>query len=122
MIAAVMGWIGTVGSLSAFIMLSQGRWHATSLRYSTLNFFAAGLAGSASVVYGAWPSAASNLLWSAIACHTMIATLRRRRATRPVLRPLPPVPSQATAEDEAATVTDESDYFPDRRLTFLSAA
>jgi len=79
MIAAAMGWIGTAGSLSAYVLLSQGRWHPTSLRYSALNFIAAGLAGSASAVYGAWPSVGSNLLWSGIALHSAVTTLRRRR-------------------------------------------
>lgn len=122
MIAAVMGWIGTVGSLSAFLMLSQGRWQATSLRYSTLNFFAAGLAGTASIVYGAWPSAASNLLWSAIACHTMIATLRSRRAARPVLRPLPPLPSDEAEQEEVVVELEEPDSLTERPLVLRLAA
>jgi len=80
MIAAAMGWIGTAGSLSAYILLTQGRWHPTSLRYSALNFTAAGLAASASAVYGAWPSVGSNLLWSCIALHSAVTTLRSRRS------------------------------------------
>jgi len=80
MIAAAMGWIGTAGSLSAYVLLSKGRWHPTSLRYSALNCIAAGLAGGASMVYGAWPSVGSNLLWSGIALHSAVTTLRTRRA------------------------------------------
>lgn len=80
MIAALMGWIGTIGSISAYIMLSRGQWHATSLRYSALNGVAGVLAASASAVYGAWPSVASNLLWALIATHCAWTTLRERRA------------------------------------------
>ena len=90
MIAAAMGWIGTVGSISAYVLLSRGRWHATSLRYSALNGVAGVLAGSASAAYGAWPSVAANLLWSYIAAHSAITTLRERRSQRlAVVEPLP---------------------------------
>jgi len=82
MITAVMGWIGTIGGISAYFLLTQGRWHATSLRYSALNGVAGVLAASASAVYGAWPSVTSNLVWCAIALHSALATLRARRAER----------------------------------------
>jgi hypothetical protein len=82
MIAALMGWIGTAGSISAYLLLSRGRWQATSLRYSALNGVAGLLAASASAVYGAWPSVASNLLWSLIAAHCGLTTLRQRRTAR----------------------------------------
>lgn len=80
MIAAAMGWIGTIGSISAYLLLSRGRWQASSLRYSALNALAGVLAGSASAVYGAWPSAASNLVWTAIAAQSALVELRARRA------------------------------------------
>jgi hypothetical protein len=81
MIAAAMGWIGTIGGISAYILLTQGRWHATSLRYSALNGIAGVLAATASAVYGAWPSVASNLLWTGIALHSALRTLHERRST-----------------------------------------
>jgi hypothetical protein len=80
MIAAAMGWIGTIGSISAYVLLSRGQWHATSLRYSALNGVAGVLAGGASAVYGAWPSVVSNLLWSGIALHSALVTLHGRRS------------------------------------------
>ena len=99
MIASAMGWIGTIGSISAYVLLSRGQWDAMSLRYSALNGAAGLLAGTASVLYGAWPSAASNLLWSLIALHSAITTLRRRRArlvlVEPIRDPEPPTPHLA---------------------------
>jgi hypothetical protein len=80
MIAAVMGWVGTFGSISAYVLLSQGRWQATSLRYSVLNGVAGVLGGVASAVYGAWPSVAANVVWTFIALHSAVATVRERRA------------------------------------------
>jgi hypothetical protein len=92
MIAAAMGWIGTIGSISAYVLLSRGRWHATSLRYAALNGVAGVLGASASAVYGAWPSVVSNVLWSGIAIHSAVTTLRARRVQRlAVVVPLPRV-------------------------------
>ena len=89
MIAAAMGWIGTLGSIGAYLLLSRGRWHATSLRYSALNGLAGVLAGSASAAYGAWPSVVSNLLWSLIAAHSAAVTVRRRRVPPVLVQRLP---------------------------------
>lgn len=80
MLASAMGWIGTIGGISAYLLLSRGRWDATSLRYSFLNLVAGVLAGTASLLYGAWPSVGSNALWCAIAVHSAVTTLRQRRA------------------------------------------
>ncbi len=99
MIAFVAGWIGTIGSISAYLLLSRGQWQATSLRYSALNGVAGVLAGGASAVYGAWPSAASNLVWTVIAVHSAVTTLRRRRPhltlVEPIRDPEPPTPHLA---------------------------
>lgn len=81
MIAAAMGWVGTIGSITAYLLLTRGRWHATSLRYAALNGVAGVLAGSASAVYGAWPSVVSNLLWTCIAAQSAVATLYARRSS-----------------------------------------
>jgi len=78
-IAAAMGWIGTIGTMGAYVMLSRGHWHSASLRYAALNGLGGLLAGGASAVYGAWPSVASNLLWSCVALHSAVVTLHHRR-------------------------------------------
>ena len=89
MIMSAMGWIGTIGSICAYVLLSQGRWNATSLRYSALNGVAGVLAGSASAVYGAWPSVGSNLLWTGIAVHSAVTTLRARHSHLAIVEPVP---------------------------------
>ena len=89
MIALAMGWIGTVGSIAAYVLLSRGTWAATSLRYSALNGLAGVVAGFASAAYGAWPSVGSNILWAGIASHSALTTLRaRRRAHLAVVEPV----------------------------------
>jgi hypothetical protein len=80
MLTAAIGWIGTIGSITAYLMLSRGQLTASSLRYSALNGLAGVLAGSASALYGAWPSVGSNILWSGIALHAAVTTVRARRA------------------------------------------
>ncbi len=85
MIAAAMGWIGTVGTIGAYVMLSRGRWHSASLRYAALNGIGGLLAAGASAAYGAWPSVVSNLLWSGVALHSAIVTMRERGARRAVV-------------------------------------
>lgn len=87
MLASAMGWIGTIGGISAYLLLSRGRWDATSLRYSLLNFVAGALAGTASLLYGAWPSVGSNVLWCAIAVHSGLTTLRQRRVRVALVEP-----------------------------------
>ena len=80
MIALAMGWSGTLGTIGAYVMLSRGEWHAASLRYAALNGVGGLLAASASAAYGAWPSVASNLLWSGVAAHSALVTLHERRS------------------------------------------
>jgi hypothetical protein len=95
MLTAAMGWIGTIGSIAAYLMLSRGQLRATSLRYAALNGTAGVLAGSASAVYGAWPSAVSNLVWALIAVHSAVTTLRARRHPIATVTPLPPTDHDA---------------------------
>ena len=82
MISATMGWIGTLGTMGAYVMLSRGRWHSSSLRYAALNGVGGLLGAAASAVYGAWPSVASNLMWSCVALHSAVVTLHDRRTRR----------------------------------------
>ncbi|MDR7254769.1 hypothetical protein J2X46_003767 [Nocardioides sp. BE266] len=95
MIAAVTGWIGTLGTISAYVMLSRGYLHAASLRYVSINFVGGLLGATASAAYSAWPSVASNLIWAGVAAHTCVMELRRRRAL-----PRPEVPEDHTILDE----------------------
>ncbi|MFN8193718.1 MAG: hypothetical protein U0R80_05460 [Nocardioidaceae bacterium] len=80
MIAAAMGWIGTIGSIGAYLMLTRGELHASSLRYAAVNFVSGLLCAVASAAYGAWPSVASNVVWSAIAAQSAVREVMARRA------------------------------------------
>jgi hypothetical protein len=80
MIAAAMGWIGTVGSIGAYLMLTRGDLHPASLRYAAINFVSGLLCAVASATYGAWPSVAANLVWSVVAAQSGMTEVLRRRA------------------------------------------
>ncbi len=82
MIALALGWIGTVGTFGAYVLLSRGLWHPASIRYAALNGVAGLLGAMGSSLYGAWPSAVSNLLWSCVATYSIAMTYRERRAAR----------------------------------------
>lgn len=80
MIAAVLGWVGTIGLLATYILASRGRLAVTSLKYVSMNAVGGVLAGTASALYGAWPGAASNYVWALVAVHTLGTCLRGRMA------------------------------------------
>ena len=82
MIAAALGWVGTVGTFGAYVLLSRGLWHATSIRYAALNGVAGLLGAIGSSLYGAWPSVVSNMLWSGVAAHSIVMIYRERRAAQ----------------------------------------
>lgn len=79
MIAAALGWVGTVGTFVAYLAVSRGWLAGHSWRYATLNTVGGFLGGAAAVLYGAWPSAASNFIWAAIGVATLAGTVRSRR-------------------------------------------
>ena len=80
MIAAAMGWMGTLGTMGAYVMLSRDRWHSSSLRYATLNGVGGLLGGTAGAIYGAWPCVGSNAIWTFVAVHSAVRTLQARHA------------------------------------------
>lgn len=90
LVAGALGWFGTVGTFIAYILLVRGRITAGSAQYAALNVLGGLLCGSASLVWHAWPSVASNFVWSAVGTHTLLVSLRRRavvaRARRRVAR------------------------------------
>lgn len=78
-LAPVLGWTGTIGTLAAYALMARGKVHARSLGYLVLNA-GGGIVGAAgSVLYAAWPSVASNVVWASFAVHGLVTVLRARR-------------------------------------------
>ena len=65
-IALLLGWLGALGSMAAYYLVSSGRFLADSLRYHALNMTACLLLVIACCATGSWPSMVTNLLFIAI--------------------------------------------------------
>jgi hypothetical protein len=86
MVAGVLGWSGTAGTFLAYAMVSRGRLGAGSRVYALLNILGGSAAGLASVIYHAWPSAASNFMWAILGIGTLLPNgLGQRRSDSGVL-------------------------------------
>jgi hypothetical protein len=78
-VTAALGWLGMAGTMSAYVLLSRGRLASESLVYTLLNTVGGVLGGIASILYGAWPSVASNFLWAAIGLVSAVQLAPHRR-------------------------------------------
>jgi len=78
MTANVFGWIGASALLIAYGLISAGRMTADERKYQGLNVFGCvGLIVN-STWYGAYPSAALNIIWIAIAGIAFAKIIRKR--------------------------------------------
>lgn len=77
MLEAILAWLGIGGTFLAYVLLSRGRVASHSNVYLALNAVGGILGGVASLLYGAWPSAASNFLWAAFSLQPAIWSLAR---------------------------------------------
>jgi len=59
----VAGWIGMVLLIGAYALVTAGRILGTSLLFQLMNLVGGALLMVNSGYYGAWPSAALNLVW-----------------------------------------------------------
>lgn len=88
MLAALLGWVGTIGTIGAFALHSTGRMSSLSVRYALLNTVGGLLAGAGAALYGAWPSVASNVIWALLGLRALLVALRTRARTRVVVESL----------------------------------
>jgi hypothetical protein len=79
-IVNVVGWIGMALLISAYALVTAGRLHGPGLTFQLMNLVGGGALMVNSAYYGAWPSAALNLVWVVIG---MVGLTRAR------LRPAP---------------------------------
>lgn len=99
LIAGVLGWSGTIGTFTAYLLLARGRIAATSTAYAAMNAVGGTLGAIGSTLYQAWPAAASNGVWAVLGLYTLACALRR---------PSPLTPA-ATPAAEPATLTSPID-------------
>lgn len=60
---STLGWIGALGTVAAYALVSNKRLDAGSLRFQAVNAMGAGMLGLSAASHGNWASAASNALW-----------------------------------------------------------
>lgn len=68
----IVGWVGAAALLLAYGLASLGRLHATGRAFQQLNLAGSAALAANSGYHGAWPSAALNLVWLAIAVATLL--------------------------------------------------
>lgn len=74
----VIGWIGALGVLAAYGLLTSGRWESATLRYQGANTVFAALLLVWAVSISAWQSALLNGVWAAVGLWGVVSILRRR--------------------------------------------
>ncbi len=79
-VASTVGWVGAVGTVGAYALMSQRRLDAHSLRFQTINVACAALLSVSALSVHNWPSMASNLVWMGIGVHALLGTRQARRA------------------------------------------
>ena len=62
-VASTLGWVGAIGTVGAYALVSRRRLDAASMRFQAANAAGALLLAVSALTRGNWPSAASNLLW-----------------------------------------------------------
>jgi hypothetical protein len=65
-IVNVVGWIGMALLIGAYALVTAGRLHGPGLTFQLMNLVGGASLMVNSAYYGAWPSAALNLVWVAI--------------------------------------------------------
>jgi hypothetical protein len=80
----IAGWIGMALLIGAYALVTTGRILGPSLRFQLMNLVGGALLMVNSAWYGAWPSAALNLVWVVIGTTGLVrARLRRTRTAAP---------------------------------------
>ena len=62
----VVGWLGMALLISAYALVTAGKLHGPGMTFQLMNLFGGGFLMINSAYYGAWPSAALNLVWVVI--------------------------------------------------------
>jgi hypothetical protein len=68
----IVGWVGAVALLLAYIFISTRRMEGDSASYQLLNLGGSAFLMVNSFFYGAYPSSIVNIVWISIAIFTML--------------------------------------------------
>ncbi|QZY52844.1 hypothetical protein [Leucobacter tenebrionis] len=107
-VGATLGWLGTAGTFSAYLMIWRGWASPTAIRYASLNAIGGFMAAGGALMYGAWPAVASNLVWGVIGAHGVLCALRSRWARMRLAAPGDPSASLTAASATPAASTADA--------------
>jgi hypothetical protein len=89
------GWLGALGTVTAYALLTFGKLTSTSATFQSLNIAGAALLCVSATVGQAWPSAAVNAVWIVIGLQAVVPLVKR--LTRGADSASTVVPAQTTA-------------------------
>ncbi|TDI16803.1 MAG: hypothetical protein E2P05_03365 [Acidobacteria bacterium] len=67
----ILGWIGAIGLLAAYVLISAKKVEGDSTRYQLLNLVGSFFLILNTLYYGAYPSSFLNLFWIAVALYAL---------------------------------------------------
>jgi len=71
------GWLGALGTVTAYALLTFGKLTSTSATFQSLNIAGAALLCVSATVSQAWPSAAVNAVWIVIGLQAVVPLVKR---------------------------------------------
>ena len=67
----ILGWIGAIGLLAAYVLISAKKVEGDSTSYQLLNLIGSFFLILNTLYYGAYPSSFLNLFWIAVALYAL---------------------------------------------------
>ena len=83
----VVGWIGMALLISAYGLVTAGRLKGPDLTFQLMNLVGGVSLMANSAYYGAWPSAALNLVWTVIGVVGLTRARLRLQPSQPETAP-----------------------------------
>jgi hypothetical protein len=75
----IVGWLGTILILAAYLLVSVKKIEPTSKTYQFLNLFGAVGVGVNSLIHRALPSVGINLAWMIIAIYALVRSAKETK-------------------------------------------
>ena len=73
----IIGWLGSIAVLVAYVLVSTNRVKGDSISYQMLNLFGSIFLMTNTFYFGAYPSTFVNLVWLFIAIFALVRAIRK---------------------------------------------
>ncbi|WP_445997120.1 CBU_0592 family membrane protein [Okibacterium fritillariae] len=105
LLLTLAGWLGALGTVTAYALLTFGKLTSTSALFQSLNIAGAALLCVSATVSQAWPSAAVNAVWIVIGLQAIVPLVKRLTGRNSAAVAGAATARAATARTVAAGVT-----------------